>query len=343
MALNKPLLTIGITMGDPCGIGPEVALRAIAQARVRRLARFVLLGGASVFRTVARRWRMDISAVPTLRTVPRDGFRRTCSIINVCPTRSSLAFRGEATAQGGRASARCILRAVELAQSGVLDAIVTAPINKLAIRKAGYHWPGHTEMLADQTGTQKPVMMMVGGGLRVALVTTHAAIRELPRMITRRNVLQTIEIANRSLKRCFNLPVPRLAVCGLNPHAGEAGRFGNEEATRISPAIADACGRGIKCSGPYPADVVFGQALKGRFDAVVAMYHDQANIPVKLLAFESGVNVTLGLPIIRTSPDHGTAYDIVRDGTADPGSMIAAIKLAAKMALARRRRPGDSA
>ena len=236
----------------------------------------------------------------------------------------------------------CILRAVELAQAGNVDAIVTAPINKAAIHKAGYAWPGHTEMLADRTGTKKPVMMMVGGGLRVPLATTHAAIKDLPKLITRQNVLRTIEIADAALRAYFGLKAPKLAVCGLNPHAGEQGRFGVEESRRIAPAISDARERGVECAGPFPADVVFGQALKGRFDAVVAMYHDQGNIPVKLLAFESGVNVTLGLPIIRTSPDHGTAYDIVRRGIADPRSMVAAIKLAVRMARAHGPRRGDA-
>jgi 4-hydroxythreonine-4-phosphate dehydrogenase len=179
---------------------------------------------------------------------------------------------------------------------------------------------------------EKPVMMMVGGGLRTALVTTHASIKALPELITLKNVLDTIRITDGDLRRYFGLNPPRIAVCGLNPHAGEAGRFGDEEARAIRPAIVEARRLGIHCDGPLSADVAYTARYCERYDAVVAMYHDQATIPVKMLAFESGVNVTLGLPIIRTSPDHGTAYDIVRRGIADPGSMLAAIRLAAEMA-----------
>jgi 4-hydroxythreonine-4-phosphate dehydrogenase len=175
-------------------------------------------------------------------------------------------------------------------------------------------------------------MMMVGGGLRIALVTTHAAIKDLPGLITRKNVLETIRITHKDLRRLFGIEQPRIAVCGLNPHAGEAGRFGTEEKKSIAPAVRQARREGIACDGPIPADVAYTPEYRKRYDAVVAMYHDQATIPVKMLAFHSGVNVTLGLPIIRTSPDHGTAYDIVRKGTANPGSMIAAILLAAEMA-----------
>jgi len=322
-------------MGDPCGIGPEVVLRALARPSVRRLARFVLIGGAAVFRRVAREFGIEVAGLRTVKAFPKSLRTGRACVWNACSVPARLALRGEATEEGGRASVACILCAIDLAVEGKIDAIVTAPINKLAIHVAGHEWPGHTEMLADRTGTPKPVMMMVGGGLRVPLVTTHASIRDVPDLITRQNVLATLRIASHALQRYFRLKGPRIAVCGLNPHAGESGRFGDEEETAIRPAMEDARGEGIVvCAGPVPADVVFGQALKGAYDAVVAMYHDQGNLPVKLLAFETGVNVTLGLPIIRPSPDHGTAYDIVRQGRADPRSMIAAIRVAARMARA---------
>ncbi|MGD0999130.1 MAG: 4-hydroxythreonine-4-phosphate dehydrogenase PdxA [Candidatus Brocadiia bacterium] len=326
---RKPL--IGITIGDPSGIGPEVVLRALADRRVRAAARFMVFGSAAVLHRVAR--ELDLHAV-RLRGVTDEPIGRDAGPFLMecgeCPGR--LALLGRPTAAGGAASAAWIECAVQMALDRRIDAVVTAPISKEALHKAGYDWPGHTEMIAESAGVRKPVMMMAGGGLRVALVTTHAAIKDLPGLITRKNVLDTIRIVHRDLRRWFGLRKPRIAVCGLNPHAGEAGLFGREEAKSIAPAIRQARREGIACDGPIPADAAFTPKLRARHDAFVAMFHDQACIPVKMLAFDSGVNVTLGLPIIRTSPDHGTAYDIVRQGTADPGSMIAAILLAADMA-----------
>ena len=333
----KPL--IGITMGDPCGVGPEVVLRALANRRARAAAKFLIFGSAPILARVAAahglrlpNWKDADPAGPD-RNKPGPFLLGS----SACPAR--LALKARATAAGGRAAVAWIQDAAAAALEGTIDAVVTAPINKEAVHKAGYDWPGHTELLAAATGTEKPVMMMVGGDLRVALVTTHAAIADLPALITRRNVLQTLRIAHHALRTRFGIPKPRLVVCGLNPHAGEAGRFGREEIRAIAPAIRRARAEHINCSGPAPADVVFVPDHLARYDAVVAMYHDQANIPVKMCAFDRGVNVTLGLPIIRTSPDHGTAYDIVGRGVANPGSMIAAILLAAQMAQRRRRRP----
>ena len=343
--IRKPL--IGLTLGDPSGVGPEVVLRALADRRARAAARFMVFGSAAVLRRVARGLHLD---APIFRSasggpIGRDAgpFLMECG---ECPGR--LALLGRPTAAGGAASVAWIECAVQMALDGRIDAVVTAPISKEAVRKAGYDWPGHTEMIAESAGVRKPVMMMAGGGpfdraqgrpegnrmggLRAALVTTHAAIRDLPGLITRKNVLDTIRVVDHDLKRRFGLRRPRIGVCGLNPHAGEAGLFGCEEAESIAPAIRQARREGIACDGPIPADAAFTPKLRARHDAFVAMFHDQACIPVKMLAFDRGVNVTLGLPIIRTSPDHGTAYDIVRKGTADPGSMVAAILLAAEMA-----------
>ena len=330
----NPLL--GITLGDPCGIGPEVVLRALGNRRARSAARFAVFGDAAILRKVAGTFSI---ATPRFQIVDSpaaiaDGHGPFLVEHGKCPAR--LALLGKATPQGGRAAIAWIELAIEWARNSFIDAIVTAPINKEAVLKAGYEWPGHTELLAVRTGTRKPVMMMVGDDLRVALATTHVAIGDLPKRITRKNVLDTLRITHRDLRRYFGLRRPRLTVCGLNPHAGEAGRFGTEEARAICPAVRQARSEGVACEGPVPADVVFTRQYMKRYDAAVAMYHDQANIPVKLLAFDRGVNVTLGLPIIRTSPDHGTAFDIVRRGVANPGSMVAAVLLAAHMAGVRR-------
>jgi 4-hydroxythreonine-4-phosphate dehydrogenase len=320
---RKPL--IGITLGDPSGIGPEVVLRALADRRAISAARFAVFGSGAILDRVAGELRLP-------RRLLRPGREGGPSLVECGRCSARLALLGRATAPGGAASVAWIESAVRAALDGRIEAVVTAPISKEAIHKAGYDWPGHTEMIAEMSGVEKPVMMMAGGGLRVALVTTHAAIADLPRLITKKNALDTLRVMDRDLRKYFGLPKPRIAVCGLNPHSGEAGRFGMEEKKSIAPAIRQARQEGIVCDGPIPADVAFTPDYRKEYDAVVAMYHDQATIPVKMLAFHSGVNVTLGLPIIRTSPDHGTAYDIVRKGKANPGSMIAAILLAAKMA-----------
>jgi len=339
---KKPL--IGITLGDPNGIGPEVVAKALLRPAIRRLARFCI---------IAEGWGPHPSFIPQHAQPLQNR-----DLMAFC--RGILGLMGAAplgrgpTAASGRAAVESVLKAIDLALDGKIDAIVTAPISKEAMRLAGYKWPGHTEILAERTGKKHPVMTMVGGGLIVPLVTTHVSMADLPRKITRQKVLATLRVANEALKKYWGIARPRIAVCGLNPHAGEAGLFGQEEIREIAPACRQARSAGVRCIGPLPADVVFYQARpvptrsrvglvrpvptgwygarKGRYDAVVAMYHDQANIPVKMLAFESGVNVTLGLPIIRTSPDHGTAYDIAWKGMANAGSMVAAIKLAVQMA-----------
>jgi 4-hydroxythreonine-4-phosphate dehydrogenase len=327
---------IGITMGDPCGIGPEVILRALARKSLRRSARFVLLGSSAILNEVARKFDLDASFLRPVKVFAVGGGERV-TLVNLASLPRSLALRGEATAEGGRASIALVEQGIALAMNAQIDALVTAPINKRAVSMANLPWPGHTELLQARTGSRQAVMLMAGGGLRVALVTTHHALRDVSGLITKDRVLGVIRILNDALRDSFGIPKPRIAVCGLNPHAGEAGRFGDEEQRAIVPAVNAAEAEGIRCFGPIPADVVFRGAYgkSAKYDAVVAMYHDQGCIPVKLLAFESGVNVTLGLPIIRTSPDHGTAYDIVREGRADPRSMIAAVELAVRMARAR--------
>jgi len=307
-------LRIALTLGDPGGIGPEIISKALSRADVRELGKFVVFGQKALIEA-------DVEVSDAGHPVPAEA-----------------AHTHRPTADGGRASVAWILAAIEAAQSGDVDAVVTAPISKEAMKLGGHSWPGHTEILKEKTGAERAVMTMVGGGLRVALVTTHMAVADVPAALTREDIHDTTTITDNALRRYFGCRAPRIAVCALNPHAGESGMFGDEDEEVIAPAIESARAQGVDCTGPVPADVVFHQALKGNYDAVVAMYHDQGTIPVKLLAFETGVNVTLGLPIIRTSPDHGTAYDIAGQGIADPGSMVEAIRLAASMA-ARKRAP----
>ena len=233
-----------------------------------------------------------------------------------------------------------VLKAVELTAGRQVSAMVTCPISKELMHRAGYRFEGHTELLAHLTGTQDYVMMLAGDRLRVSLVTVHCALREVPGRLNKDLIVKTISITYRSLERDFGIEKPRVAVASLNPHAGEAGLFGPEDKTIVGPAVEAARDSGLPVEGPFPADTVFYHASTGRYDAVVAMYHDQGLIPLKLLHFSDAVNISLGLPIIRTSVDHGTAYDIAGKGVADPSSLIAAIKTAAKIVGARRKAQG---
>ncbi len=241
---------------------------------------------------------------------------------------------GVLSGAAGRAAYDAIVLATGAAMRGDVEAIATAPVNKEAFRLAGLPWAGHTDLLAHLTGTRDVAMMFYSDALRVVLATVHIALADVPRALTRESLEATIALTARELPR-FGLDAPRIAVAGLNPHAGEHGLFGREEETTIAPAIAGARARGIDVSGPFPADTVFVRARRGEFDVVVACYHDQGLIPVKLVAFGQAVNVTLGLPIVRTSVDHGTAFDIAGKGVADPESMIAAVLLAARLARTR--------
>ena len=282
---------IAITEGDPSGIGPEIARKAADDPRVLAVCEPLLYGPDAA------------------KTFPP----------------------GKLSADAGKAAYDAIVRAADDARKGAVQAIATAPINKEALRLAGYPWNGHTDLLAHLTGTEHVAMMFYSDELRVVLATVHVALADVPTLLTKTLVEQTIALTARELPK-FDKVQPRIAVAGLNPHAGEHGLFGCEEDKEIRPAI-DACrARGIDVSGPFPADTLFVRARKGEFDVVIACYHDQGLIPVKLVAFGRAVNVTLGLPIIRTSVDHGTAFDISGKGVADPESMIAAVLLAARLA-----------
>jgi 4-hydroxythreonine-4-phosphate dehydrogenase len=330
---------IGITLGDPAGIGAEVTLKALAHPRLRRVPA-VVLGDVELLRETAKRLRLRCDVAEVAATdLARAARRGTVPVLPVSRLGAAARRPGRPSVAGGRAAYRSIATAARLATEGSLAGIVTAPINKAWVTKAGFPISGHTELLRDLTGAQAVRMMLAGARLRVVLVTMHLALAAVPKAIRTREVADTIVIAAEHLRRYHRLAAPRIAVAGLNPHAGEEGLFGHEETRIIAPAVARVRRKGVLASGPYPADSLFHQAVDGRFDAVIAMYHDQGLIPLKLLHFHDAVNVTLGLPIIRTSPDHGTAYDIAGTGKADPGSMIAAIALAHDMSRAARKGP----
>jgi 4-hydroxythreonine-4-phosphate dehydrogenase len=238
---------------------------------------------------------------------------------------------GRPTLEGGQAMVKFVTEAVAMTCEGTLDAMVTCPISKALMQEAGYSFEGHTQLIAHLTGEDDYVMMLAGRNLRVSLVTIHKALKEVPSVLNTKLICKTIAVTFKALQRDFGLRRPRLAVAALNPHAGESGLFGSEEKTMIIPAVSQAQQEGYDVAGPFPADTLFHKAVSGDFDAVIAMYHDQGLIPLKLLHFSQAVNVTLGLPIIRTSVDHGTAYDIAGTGKADPSSLKAAITLAAEM------------
>lgn len=337
--MTRPVL--GVTMGDPAGVGPEIAAMALATPEVREKARALVIGDARVMAIAARAARVT----QAVRAIER------ASDATFAPDRIEvldLANADPATFQIGRVSAVCgraayeyIERGVRLCQEGAIAAIVTAPVNKEALAAAGVRHSGHTEILAELTGTKAYAMLLMGKELRVIHVTTHVALRRVPDLVTRERVLRTIRLGDRAM-RDLGIARPRIAVCGLNPHAGESGLFGDEEQVAIGPAIADARQDGIDATGPYPADTLMSRAAGGEFDCVVAMFHDQGHTPVKALGFRyddakkawtglSGVNVTVGLPILRVSVDHGTAFDRAWKGIANPESMLEAIDVAVRM------------
>jgi 4-hydroxythreonine-4-phosphate dehydrogenase len=319
-------------MGDPAGIGPEVIAKALAGIKVRRLCRPLVIGSFPVMQHAVKSLKLGMHVIRV------EGHETVSPRSNVLAVLDPLDHplgrfpRGVATAEAGAASVLFIKKAVKLAQLGCVEGIVTAPINKEAINMAGCQFPGHTELLADLTATQESGMMIVGGPLRIMFVTTHVAIKELPSLLTQAKIEKAIRLAHLALRDLFGIKKPRVGVAALNPHAGEHGLFGDEEARVILPAARAAQARGILASDPLPADTLFGKAARGDYDGVVALYHDQGLIPLKLVAFGTCVNLTVGLPIIRTSVDHGTAFDIVGKGIADPGSLIEAIRLAATLA-----------
>ena len=322
----KNLPVIAITMGDPAGIGAEIILKALEKREIFKYCIPIIVGDKDFLKKTAKAIKFPFHILKAniidLKNIPKN-------ITIGRPTRVS-----------GKASVEYIKSSVNLAKAKKADAIVTAPINKEAIHMAGYKYPGHTEMLAELTDTKDYTMMLESppppfekggkGGLRVVLVTTHTAIKNVSRLISRKKILKAIKLTNSSLKS-WGFLNPRIGVSALNPHGGEGGIFGDEDIKIIIPAINDARSEGIDVKGPFPADTLFTPSKRANFDAIVVMYHDQGLIPIKMSAFGKAVNITLGLPFVRTSVDHGTAYDITGKGLADPSSLIEAVKMAAKL------------
>jgi 4-hydroxythreonine-4-phosphate dehydrogenase len=314
--VSRPRLAL--TVGDPSGIGPEIVLKALA-APERPPAEWIVFGPLGALEERARRFGLRPPAGLGVRFVDTGGH-------SFAP--------GRVAAASGEAAARAVLLAAREALAGGVAGLVTAPLNKEALRAAGHPWPGHTEMLAEAAGTPDVAMMFVGGPLRVALLTIHRALHSVPAAITGESVRRIVRLVHRELPR-FGTGRRRLAVCGVNPHAGEGGLFGREEIEVLAPAVEALRTEGIDVRGPLPADALFPAAARGEWDAIVAAYHDQGLVPVKLAAPGRAVNVTLGLPFVRTSVDHGTAFDIVERGTAEAGSLIEAMRLAAALAAPR--------
>lgn len=326
---------IGITMGCPVGVGPEIILRFFASRPDDGAYLPVVLGDAGVLRRAASvlNLRPDIVSWTPGQPV-RAG---SIPVLEISALPVEHLRWGLPDAETGRAMAGYIREGVRLIRDGVMAAIVTCPISKKALSMAGYPYPGHTEMLAELCGAAEYLMMLAGSRLRVALVTIHEPLRRVADLITGEKIVQCIRITARALTVDFGIARPRIAVAALNPHAGEQGMFGREEELIIAPAVRE-CDGEWETSGPWPPDTVFHRAAGGEFDAVIAMYHDQGLIPFKLLHFRDGVNVTLGLPIVRTSVDHGTAYDIAGRGRADSTSLESAFALAAAIAYNRKQR-----
>lgn len=322
MANRLPRL--GVTVGDPAGIGPEIIVKALASSKLPR-ADYVVYGPPAVFAERARRFRLPWNHA-AFRAVDVEAA-------------ASVAL-GVASAVGGRIAAEYAVAAARDALAGRIDAVVTAPLNKESLRAAGYSRPGHTELLAEVAGVENYAMMFVGGPLRIALLTIHQPLASVPRAVTGARIERLARLVDRELPR-FGAARRRIALCGLNPHAGEGGLFGVEEAQVHAPAVARLKAQGLDVHGPLAADTVFVRAAKGEFDAVLANYHDQGLIPVKLLAFGESVNVTLGLPFVRTSVDHGTGFDIAAQGVADEGSLLAAMRLAVQLILSTRGEGGE--
>jgi 4-hydroxythreonine-4-phosphate dehydrogenase len=322
-------------MGDPAGIGPEVVLKAVAEEEVRRACIPVIIGDAPLLAHTAR--TLDLQSGYDIVRADEPFPEHSEPVIYHLGNIHGFIEPGIESGAAGKAAGGYIEAAVELCAAGSIDAVATAPINKRALFLGGYSFPGHTEFFAHLTGAEEYAMAFVAGNLRIVLISTHVPLAEAIRLVERDRVLEIINLTHRELQR-WGIERPRLAVAALNPHGAEGGLFGVEEASEIMPAIDAGRRDDINVQGPYSADTVFLRASRGEFDAVVACYHDQAMIPVKCLSFGEAVNVTLGLPFIRTSVDHGTAFDIAGKGLAEHSSMVAAIKLAAELS----QRAGES-
>jgi 4-phospho-D-threonate 3-dehydrogenase / 4-phospho-D-erythronate 3-dehydrogenase len=337
--VTRPVL--GVTMGDPAGVGPEIIARAGSNPEVRDRSRPVVIGSGEAMREALALVGSPLRLHAVTRVADCRWDAGTLEVLDLANVDMAALPRGAVSAAAGRAAYEYVERSVTLARAREVDGVVTAPINKEALAAAGMEHTGHTEILARLTDTQDFAMLLMGRELRVIHVTTHVALRRVPELVTRERVLRVIRLAQRTMEG-LGRPRARIAVAGLNPHAGEDGLFGDEEKTSIVPAIEAARAEGLTVTGPLPADTLFSRARGGEFDIVVAMYHDQGHIPVKTLGFQydertqrwtglSGVNVTVGLPFLRVSVDHGTAFDRAWKGIANPESMVEAIDVAVRM------------
>ena len=323
----KPI--IAITMGDPAGVGPEIILKALGSGALPKKNRYLVIGDRKVLEKTARRldWEFPLNTVGSVTEAQsREG---DFLLFEASRLPAGQVQPGRPAARWGRAALDYIQLGARLALEKQVQGLVTCPVSKEVIRKTAPHFTGHTEFLAALAGTKRFGMMLAGKRLKVSLVTIHCSLRETLRRLKTAAIIETIELTHQTLTRRFGLADPTIAVAGLNPHAGEGGAFGNEEETIVAPAVRRVSQQGLRVSGPHPPDTLFYWAARGRYDAVVALYHDQGLIPLKLLHFDNAVNLTMGLPFIRTSVDHGTAFDIAGQGTANPDSLLAALHLAA--------------
>jgi len=331
---SEAMPVLALTMGDARGIGPEVVLKALAHNSLAGKCEPLIVGVPRIFQSEAKLLWPEGKFPPAVkkaldRVVEIDASEKIPQ--NKSNSRSLREFLLADPAIAGKWAGKAVERAYELVAGREADAIVTAPLDKSALNLGGYHYPGHTEMLASMAGGLEVSMMLVADRLRVVPATTHVALARVPQMLTVSLILSQCRIIHRGLRHLFGIENPRIALCGLNPHLGDSGLAGDEDEKITSVAAGAARREGLPVFGPYPADTVFVRAARGEFDAVLAMYHDQAMIPVKMHAFGRGVNITLGLPFVRTSPDHGTALDIAGQACADASSMLEAIKLAARV------------
>jgi 4-hydroxythreonine-4-phosphate dehydrogenase len=325
--MNKPL---AISMGEPAGVGPDIILALYAHRQEFGLPPFCVFGNLDFLRARAERLGLKLSLAPAHPANYADTF---ASAMPVCDISGAVPDRpGELSSSAAGVVIKAIAQAVEATMSGQCRALVTAPINKAALYHAGFSHPGHTEYLAELCAVgappKLPVMMLAHGALRAVPVTIHVPIKDVPALLSKELIINTVRVVAHDLRQRFGIANPQIGVAGLNPHAGEAGAIGREELEIVAPAVAQLQFEGIGVEGPLPADTLFYPAHWSRYDAVIAMYHDQALIPIKTLAFEEAVNITLGLPIVRTSPDHGTAFDLAGTGRASPRSFLAAIAMA---------------
>jgi 4-phospho-D-threonate 3-dehydrogenase / 4-phospho-D-erythronate 3-dehydrogenase len=327
--MHKPI--IGITMGDGAGVGPEIIMKALADESVYTECLPIVIGDAKIMERAGRivHSALQVRAILSLSEAAYQFGTVDCLDLNLLP--ADLPF-GQVSAKAGNAAFMYLKKAIELANEGLIDAICTAPLNKEALHKGGHMYPGHTEILAELTNTKDYSMMLSAPKLKVIHVTTHVGILDAVKMIEPERVYHVIRLAHETLQKA-GYAMPKIAVCGINPHAGENGLFGyGEEEEKIIPAVERAQKEGIQVFGPLPADTLFFRTTRGDFDIVVAMYHDQGHGPVKVLGLEAGVNITVGLPIIRTSVDHGTAFDIAGKGIADEQSLKEALRQALELA-----------